>query len=201
MCRGRACLARSLDCCAFCVRRYVISPTVPVQLALLSQLSLPARENWSAATAADVPPAVPTSTQKPNSAGSNTVSSFSNHPTPSPSRFPLAYSLQLFDAGKDTVVSWGASYKLVAEALCGSNGRAILPSVQLQPSRYLVVLQLQPGATCQQWVDPLTGNTELAPNWQLLLLPSADDKVGQLLCLPNKSDSGRHVNALPCSRR
>lgn len=93
-------------------------------------------------------------------------------------RLPLAYSLQVFDTGGAKEVIWGSSYKLVAEttATAGSNGRALLPSLLLQPGKYLLVLQLQTDA-CQQWVDVLSGVTDPAPNWQLLLLPSADEKV------------------------
>jgi hypothetical protein len=91
---------------------------------------------------------------------------------------PFAYSLQLFDTAGARETTWGASYKLVAEATGGDDGRALLPSVQLQPGKYLVVLQLQPEA-CQQWVDPVTGATDPAPSWQLSLLPSADEKVRQ----------------------
>lgn len=96
---------------------------------------------------------------------------------------PLAYSLQLFDTSGAKEVIWEASYKLVAEvtSAAGSNGRSFFPNLQLQPGKYLVVVQLQPDVS-QQWVDKSTGTTEPAPSWQLLLLPSADEKVRSLPC-------------------
>lgn len=91
---------------------------------------------------------------------------------------PLAHSLQVFDTAGAKEVNWDATYKLVAEATSADRigARALLPSLQLQPGKYLVVMRLQPSAS-QQWVDQSTGATDPAPGWQLLLLPSTDEKV------------------------
>lgn len=163
--------------------RYVLSPTAAVQMAVLSQLrglgGDSSAAHAAAAAAGTTAAAQPgeTGTSKGLSAattGSN--SSLSRGTASSATKVPFAYSLQLFDTAGAKEVTWGAAYKLVAEAAGGTDGRALLPAVQLQPGKYLVALQLQPGA-CQQWVDPVTGATEPAPGWQLALLPSADEKV------------------------
>jgi hypothetical protein len=150
-----------------------------VQLAVLSQLRLPGCDNSAAhaAPAGATPAAQPgDSTKGPGTASTGTSTTLSKASSSASTKVPFAYSLQLFDTAGAKEVTWGAAYKLVADAAGGSDGRALLPSVQLQPGKYLVVLQLQPEA-CQQWVDPVTGATEPAPSWQLSLLPSADEKV------------------------
>lgn len=139
--------------------RFVISPSSSVHLTMLSSLCT-TRE--------------PTDNTSPLQTASTDTSPSSSrqHQT------PLAYSLQLFDTAGAKEVTWGAEYKLVAEVVsaAGGDGRALLPSVQLQPGRYLVVLQLQPELG-QQWVDSVTGATEPVPHWQVLLMPSLDEKV------------------------
>jgi hypothetical protein len=174
------------DLVILCSCRYVISPTSAVQLAVLSQLRLPGSDSSAAHAAAAGIAAAATSLAQPgdssSSKGTGTASTGNSSTLSrstingSTSKVPFAYSLQLFDTAGAKEVTWGAVYRLVAEAAGGDDGRALLPSVQLQPGKYLVVLQLQP-AGCQQWVDPVTGATEPAPSWQVSLLPSADEKV------------------------
>lgn len=84
--------------------------------------------------------------------------------------------MQLYDLAGAAEATWGASYKLLAEAVSAADGRAALPSMQLPPGRYLLSLQLLPAASTQ-WVDPASGATEPPPHWQLLCLPSLDEKV------------------------
>eukprot|EP00775_Hariotina_reticulata_P013032 gene13032-13161_t len=91
-------------------------------------------------------------------------------------RCPLSYTLQLFDTAGAKEVTWGATYELLAEAAGGADGRAFLPGVFLAPGRYVVVMQLLPDAS-RQWVDPVSGSTQPAPHWELMCLPSADEKI------------------------
>ncbi|WIA12128.1 hypothetical protein OEZ85_012201 [Tetradesmus obliquus] len=130
----------------------------------------------AAGTTAAAQPGETGTSKGPSAATTGSNNSLSKGSSSGATKVPFAYSLQLFDTAGAKEVTWGAAYKLVAEAAGGSDGRALLPAVQLQPGKYLVVLQLQPGV-CQQWVDPVTGATEPAPSWQLSLLPSADEKA------------------------
>jgi hypothetical protein len=125
--------------------RHVICPAAPVQVALLSQLWIPADACLA-------------------------------HQATACSRCPLSYTLQLFDTAGAKEVAWGTTYELLAEAVGGRDGRATLPGVLLSPGRYVVVIQLLPEDS-RQWVDRVSGSTQPAPHWELLCLPSADEKV------------------------
>lgn len=150
-----------------------------MQLAVLSQLRLPGRDSSTGSLpAAQLGASCTSKGTGTANAGVTSAASGGRAGWSGSTKVPFAYSLQLFDTAGAKETTWGAAYRLVAEAAGGDDGRALLPSVQLQPGKYLVVLQLQPEA-CQQWVDPMTGATEPAPNWQLLLLPSVDEKVRQ----------------------
>jgi len=157
-------------CCAFLlVCRFVVSPTTSVNIALLAQLRLKVSHGETAADGAGLQDhTAPLSVQP----GSNTSSVTSADST----KVPLSYAVEVYDTCGAKEVAWHANYQLLTSVQSHSNGCASIPNLHLAPGRYLLVLQLQQEGS-SQWVDPDTGSTAPVPEWQLRLLPSADDKA------------------------
>lgn len=149
--------------------RFVISPTTAVNLAVLAQLRLTAAclEAAGGSASAQEPPQFP-SLQLSGSPVSGASSSSTD--------CSLKFAVQVFDTAGAKEVAWHASYQLLASVQSQGSGRVSMPNLHLAPGKYLVVLQLlQDGS--RQWVDPATGSTSPLPEWQLLVMPGADDKA------------------------
>jgi hypothetical protein len=146
--------------------RFVISPATAVNMAALAQIQLPASQAPEPAEPHKV------------AAGAmvSAVSTSSSTSSSQRSNLPLRFSLQVFDMAGAKEVVWGTSYPLLASEESHADGRVLLPNLSLPPGRHLIVLQLQQQDS-QQWVNPQTGDTSPPPDWQLQLIPSADDKA------------------------
>lgn len=79
---------------------------------------------------------------------------------------------------------WHGSYPQITSVCSHTSGCATIPNLHLNPGRYLLVLQLQRGGQggssssgSRQWVDPDSGSTSPLPEWQVQVIPGADDKL------------------------
>lgn len=181
--------------CAAC-RRFVVTPTAAVNLAALARLRLTAATveapvGDAPTQGGTVPPPLQlwqSSVADSSSSGSTASSSTdkAGH-----GKCGLSFALQLFDTAGAKEVAWHGKYQLLASVQSGADGCVSIPNLHLGPGKYLVVLQLLTEGS-RQWVDPTTGSTSPLPEWQLQLVPGADDKV----CPITEDDSyERHFEA------